>query len=95
MRTPIFVWEPNDMAAFESVEEAESHTEPYDVDEGVVYDAEGRLLAFELEGPGRLWEKSVVLRECEPQQDSPRQPAHRNRPGLARFQGDARRISAP
>lgn len=66
MRPPIFVWQPrNELLAFDSVEWAEEWTEPYDVDEGVVYDAEGRLLAFELDGPGRVWEKRVVLRERE------------------------------
>jgi hypothetical protein len=65
MRPPIFHWEPNELIAFDSVESAVSATEPYDVNDGVVYDADGRLLAFDLEGPGRRWEKDVVLRECE------------------------------
>lgn len=65
MRPPIFVCEPNDLLVFESVESATSFTEPYDTDNGVVYDAEGRLLAFQTDGPGRLWEKRVVLHERE------------------------------
>ena len=66
MRPPIFVWQPNELLVFDSVEWAEQWTEPYDVDEGVVYDAEGRLLAFELEGPGPVPEKRVVLHAREP-----------------------------
>jgi hypothetical protein len=65
MRPPIFYWEPNEMIVYDSVESATSSTEPYDVDEGTVYDADGRLLAFETDRPGRVWEKRVVLRECE------------------------------
>ena len=65
MRAPIFVWEPNDLIVFDSVERAEAWIEPYDVADRVVYDADGRLLAFALEGPGRVWERRVVLHERE------------------------------
>lgn len=65
VKPPIFLWEPNELLVWASVEAAESGIEPYDVNVGVVYDAEGRLLAFELDGRGRLWEKRVVLRERE------------------------------
>jgi hypothetical protein len=50
MRPPIFVWEPNDLMAFDSVEAAERFVEPFDADEGEVYDSDGRRLRFEVLG---------------------------------------------
>jgi len=67
MRAPIFVWQPNELLAFSSVEEAEGFVEPYDVNEGTTYDADGRLLVFELEGDGHFWQRRVVLRARESQ----------------------------
>ena len=45
---PIFVWEPNDLASFGSVEEAESYLEPIDVRNNLysAYDVEGRRLTL-------------------------------------------------
>jgi hypothetical protein len=65
VRPPIVVSDGHDLLVFESVESATGWVEPYDVDEGTAFDADGRLVAFELDGPGRLWEKTVVLRERE------------------------------
>lgn len=48
MKPPIFVWEPNDMMAFESVRAVEGWVEWQDVDEGTVFDSEGRLLELYL-----------------------------------------------
>jgi len=46
MRPPIFVYEPNDLDVFESVEAAERYIEPIDVknDEFTFFDSEGRVL---------------------------------------------------
>jgi hypothetical protein len=62
MRPPIFVWEPNDLLVFASVEAAERFVEPPDADAGVVYDAEGRLLAFETDSR----RTSLLERESAP-----------------------------
>src|SRR5918995_77353 len=59
MRPPIFLWEPNDLLAFDSAERAEAFVEPPDVQAGVVFDADGRLLAFETDG------RRTFLRERE------------------------------
>jgi hypothetical protein len=64
MRPPIFLWEPNDLLVFDSVEKAEAFVEPPDVKAGIAYDAEGRLLAFEANG------RRTLLRERE------REPTH-------------------
>jgi len=61
MRPPIFVWEPNDLLVFDSVDRAEAFTEPPDIDVGTAYDAEGRLLVFETDG------RRTFLREREPE----------------------------
>jgi hypothetical protein len=52
MKPPIFLWEPNDLLVFNSAEAAEGWIEWQDVDEGTVYDSEGRLLQlFLVEDP--------------------------------------------
>jgi hypothetical protein len=45
---PIFVWEPNDLASFGSVEEAESYLEPIDVRNNLysAYDVVGHRLTL-------------------------------------------------
>jgi len=48
-KPPIFIWEPNDLSAFESQEAAEKSLETVDVEDGVytaAYDAQGLLLRF-------------------------------------------------
>jgi hypothetical protein len=46
MKTPIFVYQPNDLCVFESVKAAERYVEPIDVknNEYIFYDAEGAVL---------------------------------------------------
>jgi hypothetical protein len=46
MKPPIFVFEPNDLTIFESVENAERYIEPPEVRDGSLffYDSEGRVL---------------------------------------------------
>jgi hypothetical protein len=62
VRPPIFVWEPNDLSVFATVDAAERYIEPYDVDVYEVYDAEGRKLRFETRVGERLMkEQDVVL----------------------------------
>ncbi|HEX4186899.1 MAG TPA: hypothetical protein VHY83_03275 [Solirubrobacteraceae bacterium] len=65
IRPPIFIWEPNELLAFDSIHSAEGFVEPYDADDGTVYDAEGRLLRFETAEGSRPWSAGVVLREQE------------------------------
>ncbi len=55
------MWEPNELLVFDSVERAETWTEPPDVDAGVAYDAEGRLLGFQTDG------HRTFLHEREPE----------------------------
>jgi hypothetical protein len=58
---PIFVWDPDDLAVFRSVAEAQSALEPIDVVEGrwaEAWDATGRPLSIRVEGRvsrGRFW----------------------------------------
>jgi hypothetical protein len=58
---PIFIWDPNDLTVFSSVEEAGSWLEPVDVDGGglAAYDSEGRLLRL-------FWTKESVRRGKQP-----------------------------
>jgi len=47
LEPPIFIWDPNDLSAFESAEAAGKYLEAVDVETGVykaAYDAQGRLL---------------------------------------------------
>lgn len=59
MKPPLFVWEPNDLMAFESVEGLEAYVEPPDVDTGRAFDATGRLLSVTAEGT------RTVVRDAE------------------------------
>ena len=66
MEPPIFVWEPNDLSVFATVEAAQRYIEPYDTDVYEVYDADGRKLRFETRGTeGFMKEPDVVLVEAE------------------------------
>lgn len=88
MQPPLFVWEPNELLAFETVEALEGFIEPPDVDSGRAFDAEGRLLSVQAER-GR-----TVVREAESQ------PSHQDElraaliTALADAEGDGVR-SAP
>lgn len=69
---PIFVWEPADLATFDSVAEAESYLEPVDVrgELYTAYDADGRRLALGIRGEPSsfLWkkfEKEFVTIRCD------------------------------
>jgi hypothetical protein len=62
IKTPILSFDGYDVMVFETVEAAERFVEPPDVDDGVTYDAEGRLLAFETDGR----RTSLHERESEP-----------------------------
>ena len=48
---PLYLWDPDDLCIFNSIEEAQSWLEPIDVKNGVrfAYDAEGRRLKVEVE----------------------------------------------
>jgi hypothetical protein len=50
VKPPLFIWEPNDLMAFESAEALEAFVEPPDVDAGRAFDATGRLLSVKAEG---------------------------------------------
>jgi hypothetical protein len=60
MNPPLFIWEPNDLMAFDSARALEAFVEPPDVDAGRAFDATGRLLSVTAEG-GR-----TVVRDAEP-----------------------------
>ena len=70
MKPPIFVWEPNDLLAFGSVEATEGWIEWQDHDEGKVFDCEGRLLELFLVEDSPT--PSVRVRPLE------EQPAHQD-----------------
>lgn len=62
LKPPIFVWEPNDLSAYESPEAAEKHLEAVDVEDGVyaaAYDAQGLLLKFRIIEPTKRGAFSV------------------------------------
>jgi hypothetical protein len=59
MKPPLFIWEPNDLIAFGSVEALEAFVEPPDVDAGRAFDATGRLLSLTAEG------MRTVVRDAE------------------------------
>jgi hypothetical protein len=59
MEPPLFVWEPNDLIAFESAAALEAYVEPADVDSGRAFDATGRLLSVTAEGT------RTVVRDAE------------------------------
>jgi hypothetical protein len=60
MKSPLFIWEPNDLIAFESVDALEAYVEPPDADAGRAFDATGRLLSVTAEGT------RTIVREAEP-----------------------------
>jgi hypothetical protein len=68
---PIFVWEPNDLASFGSVEEAESYLEPVDVRNDLysAYDVEGRRLTLGITASSKKslfgWRIERVTIACE------------------------------
>src|SRR5687767_9463761 len=67
LKAPIFVWEPNDLDVFSSVDDACRHVEKYDLPVLVGYDSEGRKFHFGLgnesiEVFGRpLWKRERVI----------------------------------
>jgi hypothetical protein len=67
LKAPIVTFEGADLIVFDSIEAATSFVEPQFVSKpsSTTFDSEGRRLVFELEGPGREWQKRVVLREQE------------------------------
>jgi hypothetical protein len=59
MKPPLFIWEPDDLTAFESVAALEAFVEPPDVDAGRAFDATGMLLSVTAEGT------RTVVRDAE------------------------------
>jgi hypothetical protein len=45
MQPPLFLWEPRELLAFQSLEAMEGFIEPPDVDEGRAFDSTGMLLS--------------------------------------------------
>jgi len=60
-RFPIFVSEPNDLYAFDSLSDLQLHLEPVDVEDGIyeAYDSEGRRLSLRAMGVRRGWLGSI------------------------------------
>ncbi len=52
---PIFLYEPNDLSVFDSLESAKRYAEPIDVINNVytAYDAKGRLRKLEVQNNGK------------------------------------------
>lgn len=76
MKTPIFVYQPNDLCVFESIKAAESYIEPIDVEnrEYVYYDAEGAVLQAKVVRDLVGIEKTKIYEE----------PVHRHEPSELR-----------
>jgi sugar lactone lactonase YvrE len=62
VRPPILLFEPNDLAVFDSSGEAEAWIEPPDVDLGPSFDADGQLLHFDTDGRRTFLRETGELR---------------------------------
>ncbi len=53
MKMPIFVFDDGDMDIFESIDSLSKYIEPYDIDDNIVFDADGLKLTLKLVERGR------------------------------------------
>ncbi len=67
MKTPIFIYEPDDLIIFETIADAQSYLEAPDIVGGIykAFDAEGRLLRLNTTNEKKMYRKKIIIDAAE------------------------------